>query len=331
MVGLYLSRPKNVEPDVVFKAMAERTRQRALTVLHRHELSVSELVDVLRQPQSTVSRHLRILREAGLIRDRRDGTTVLYAATDGANAGYGSELVAKMLAWVAEQPLPAGLNKRLDVVMHRRRQMSDRFFHELGRHWDNLREESFGAAFHLEAAWALLPPEWVVADIGAGTGYLLAPLANCFQRVIGVDPVEKMLEAARHRVAQAGLDNVDLRCGDLSDLPIPDATVDLAVAALVLHHVPSPQEALAELHRIARPGGRALIVEQAAHENETFRDHMQDRWFGFEPDDLAGRLESVGFKDVRSLPLTSVERAADAPELFVVTGGKLSDRRDDQR
>ena len=83
-----------MEPEVVFKAMAERTRQRALAVLRRHELSVSELVDVLRQPQSTVSRHLRTLREAGLIRDRREGTTVLYAATDGSNGGNGSELAA---------------------------------------------------------------------------------------------------------------------------------------------------------------------------------------------------------------------------------------------
>ena len=314
-----------MKPEVVFKAMADQTRQRTLRVLTPNELTVSELVEVLRQPQSTVSRHLRVLREAGLIRDRREGNAVLYSVQPSAATLDGAELTGRMLEWVAGQPLPPPQTPRLDAVHHRPREMSDRFFNRIGRHWDSLREESFGNRFHLEAFWALLPRRWVVADIGTGTGYLLVTLARYFSRVVGVDPVDTMLEAARQRVEELRLGNrVELRQGDLSRLPISGATVDLAVAVLVLHHVASPPSALAELYRILRAGGTFLVVEQTAHEREDFRDRMQDRWWGFEAADLGGQLEAMGFEEVRSQLLTTVERDADAPELFVVTGRKAT-------
>ena len=309
-----------VESEIVFKALADRTRQRALGLLSRHELSVSELVELLRQPQSTVSRHLKVLREARLIRDRRNGNTVLYSVPAPPNGAEGFELNARLLEWAAEQPLAPALTAKLEALVDRRRDMSDRFFAEVGRQWDTLREESFGTAFHLEALVTLLPPRWTVADIGTGTGYMLPTLAEHFERVIGVDPVEAMLEAARRRVDEHRASNVELRRGDLSQLPILDAAVDLSLAMLVLHHVPSPQEALAELYRIARPGGRVLVVEQTAHRDERFRDRMQDRWWGFEPDELTAMIHGAGFEKIRSHGLSSVELAPDAPELFVVTG-----------
>ena len=227
-----------MKPEVVFKAMADQTRYRVLGVLADHELSVSELVEVLGQPQSTISRHLKVLRDAGLIRDRRDGNTVLYAACQGSNSGNGSELADQVLDWIAQQPIPSALARRLQTVMHRRRQMSDAFFHDAGRHWDSLREESFGAAFHLEALLALLPADWTVADIGTGTGYLLPVLGRHFECVIGVDPVETMLEAARSRIKDQGVENVDLRPGSLSEFlvflcmtfRIRDHRVDFVIA-----------------------------------------------------------------------------------------------------
>jgi ArsR family transcriptional regulator len=200
--------------------------------------------------------------------------------------------------------------------------MSDRFFGEMGRHWDVLREESYGSRFHLEALTALLPSDWTVADIGAGTGYLLPALATHFHRVIGVEPVEAMLEAARQRVLGHGLVNVELLTGDLTRLPIGDSSVDVAVAVLVLHHVSAPQEALRELHRIIRAGGRALIVEHTAHRNEAFRDRMQDRWWGFAPDEFMSMLASAGFRESSLHGLSSVDHAPDAPDLFVVVGRK---------
>lgn len=311
-----------MQPEVIFKAMADGTRQRTLGVLGRHELSVSELVEALNQPQSTVSRHLRILRDAGLIRDRRDGNTVLYSVPDPARNGDGHDLNARLLEWVADRPLAASVESRLEAVMRKRSDMSRRFFDRIGRQWDALRVESFGPSFHLEAFVALLPQTWTVLDVGTGTGYLLPILARHFERVIGVEPVNNMLDAARHRIDHHGHSNVELRRGDLAQLPLAATSVDLALAVLVLHHVPAPRAALAELYRVVRDGGSILIVEQTAHQNESFRERMQDRWWGFDAGEFARLVESVGFSQVRSHRLTTVERADDAPDLFIVTGRK---------
>ncbi len=314
------------ESTRVFRAMADETRRRTLSLLQRHELSVSELVEILGQPQSTVSRHLKVLRDAGLIGDRREGTSSLYAArpvgTDaaaGTGSGDGADAATGVLRWAARQDLEAELRDRLHGVLRRRQEMSQQFFDRAGRHWDKLREESFGPTFHLEALVALLPDEWVVADVGTGTGYLLPVVARHFSRVIGVDSVERMLQAARQRVGAGGLDNVELRWGDLTRLPMSEAEVDLAVAILVLHHVPVPEEALGELRRVVKPGGRVLVIEQASHRHEAFRERMQDHWWGFEPALLGKQLEAAGFRDVRTQELSSVVRAADAPTLFVIT------------
>ena len=233
-----------MRPERVFKAMADGTRRRVLAVLRRHELSVSELVNVLNQPQSTVSRHLKVLRDAELIRDRRNGSTVIYSVPVAPTNGQDADLTGQLIEWAAEQTMPAALGGRLETVVRRRGDMSRRFFGRVGRRWDTLREESFGSWFHLEAVSALLPREWTVADVGTGTGYLLPVLARQFHRVIGVELEDAMLDAARERVTSSGLENVDLRPGDLSQLPISDAGVDVAIAMLVLHHVPVPRDAL---------------------------------------------------------------------------------------
>lgn len=311
-----------MESVVTFKAMADGTRQRALAVLDRQELSVTELVEVLNQPQSTVSRHLKVLRDAGLIHDRRDGTTVLYSVTDHARNGAGCDLNARLMEWIAAQPLAAAIESRLGAVVRKRSDMSRKFFDRIGRQWDSLREESFGSSFHLEAFVALLPQAWTVADIGTGTGYLLPTLGRHFRRVVAVEPIEKMLEAARHRIEYHALDNVELRSGDLARLPIKKETVDLALAVLVLHHVPAPRDALDEMQRIVRPGGYVLIVEQSAHRSESFRERMQDRWWGFEPGEFSKLLASVCFDEVQSRRLATVEHSDDAPDLFVVTARK---------
>ncbi len=327
MIGLVVRRGAwvELEPETVLKALADRTRQRALALVSRHELSVSELVELLHQPQSTVSRHLKVLREAGLIHDRRDGTTVLYSAPAPGNGQVGAGLSERLLGWVAEQPLAPAMRTRLQAVIDRRREASDEFFGSVVRHWDVLREENFGPRFHLEAMIALLPAEWTVADIGTGTGYFLPALAGHFKRVIGVDPVEAMLEAAHRRAGEHDLDNVELRIGDLSHLPIKEGTIDLALALLVLHHVPSPQDAVAELCRIVTVGGRVLIVEQLAHRNEDFRNRMQDRWWGFEAEALSAMVSSAGFHGVNARVMSCEDLAPDVPELFVVTGLKMPD------
>ncbi len=323
IVGLFGVRL--VEPEIVFKALADRTRQRAFALLSRHELGVSELVELLRQPQSTVSRHLKVLKEAGLIVDTRRGHSVYYAVPAPQGDADDVGLTDKVLGWASEQPLPSGMTARLETVLSRRCEMSERFFSEVGGRWDTMRQEAFGDRFHLEAFTALLPSHWRVADIGTGTGYMLGTLARQFDSVVAVDPVDAMLDAARQRAKRLSLDNVELLKGDLSNLPISGSTVDLAVAVLVLHHVPRPKDAIRELFRVARAGGQVLIVEQTAHRNEAFRSRMQDRWWGFAPDEFSDMLAEAGFERLRVRTLVTADSAVDAPELFVATRVKPGD------
>jgi SAM-dependent methyltransferase len=329
-----MSRPlvlKTLPPDGdgVFRALADTTRQRLLQLLILEELNVSELVEILAQPQSTISRHLRVLKESGLVRDRRHGATVLYSAarvhsaTDG--EGDADDLQSMMLHWLSVRPVAPVVRERLEHVLHYRASDASAFFNRVGKRWSELRREAFGSAFATEAFVSLLPRDWTVADVGTGTGDLLPVLAANFRRVLAIDPAETMLGCARQRSEEHGAANVSFRLGELADLPIESASCDLALAILVLHHVKSPEAALSELHRVVRPGGCVLIVEQELHENQAFYETMKDLWWGFAPAELAGGLAAAGFEGVRWQRLTTVMEssgAAESPPLFVLTGAR---------
>ncbi|MCP4591119.1 MAG: metalloregulator ArsR/SmtB family transcription factor [bacterium] len=315
-----------VGADVIFKAVAEGTRRRILQVLLQHELSVGELVTVLGHPQSTVSRHLGILRSAELISDHRNGAAVHYAMSSATVGGDNEALGTQVVRWLEKERLPEVLLKRLEEVLECRHAEAVDFFEGVGGRWDQMRTDCFGSGFHLEALAALLPGEWSVADIGCGTGYLLGPLAAVFAKVVAVEPVAALLRAARERPELAGVGHVEFRSGDLRNLPLSDGEVDLAIAMLVLHHVPDPAGALREVSRVVKPGGRVLVVEQQPHRSEAFRELMQDRWWGFEPADLAEQLGAVGFTrvgwhELRSAAATSAS-APETPGLFVLSGVK---------
>lgn len=309
------------------RALAEPTRQRILQVLTHEELNVSELVEILGLPQSTISRHLRVLREAELIRDRRHGTSTLYSAvtppdhTDIAD----DDVRGFMVRWLATQPLADGMDERLRRVLATRGGNATGFFNRLGKRWDDLRNEAFGERFALEAFMPLLPQSWTVADIGSGTGYLLPILSAHFANVIAVDPAESMLDCGRQRVTDCGATNVEFHRGELGKLPIATGSIDLAVALLVLHHVKQPQPALAEMRRALRRGGRLLLVEQEAHEDQGFYERMKDLWWGFSPGDFCKLLTETGFRDIQSRRLCTAASATgrvESPPLFVVTARK---------
>jgi len=332
--------------ELLFKSLADTTRQRILRVLSAEELSVSELVEVLAQPQSTVSRHLKVLRDAGLLVDRRLGATVMYStcplgpedslptalepSADSTEAGgldYGegsAGLRNRLLGWIGRQAIDADLGERLDRVLRGRKPGASDFFDTIGARWDQLRIEAFGDSFHLEAMTWLLPGDWTVADIGTGTGYLLPLLSSRFAQVIAVDPSETMLQAARHRPELKNASNVSFRAGSLDKLPIDGDTLDLAIASLVLHHVAEPAAALAELRRCLRDGGVLLLIEQEPHHYSEFHDRMGDRWWGFDPTELAKQCRQAGFADIKIEPLvtarTTARRGMDCPRLFAMVG-----------
>lgn len=327
--------------EAVFRAMSDSTRQRLLRVLSGCDLTVSELVEVLEIPQSTVSRHLKVLREAGLLVDRRVGAMVMYAVqppSDGAtprevpisrksarrmNNGVAG-LRDRLLEWVGQAEIEGDIADRLQRVVQRRQAGGDGFFDAVAARWDRLRIDAFGEVFHFEALTAVLPMEWVAADIGSGTGYLLPVLSSRFRKVIAVDPAPRMIEVARNRPEVKAATNIEFREGALGSLPLADGEVDLAIVSLVLHHVESPPESLQDVKRSLRPGGVVLIVEQEDHRHGEFYERMGDRWWGFEPTQVADWLGQAGFCDVRAMPLSTAHSSSrgrvDAPGLFVVTG-----------
>jgi len=309
--------PTNV---AVFKALGDPTRHLISQVLSHQELAVNELAESLQMPQSTVSRHLRVLREAGLVTDRREGVTVYCRVLPDVSGD--DPLACSICRWFKDQPLPPEVAARVERILQRRRRRSSEFFDRRGAEWDDLRRGCFGHDFPLEAVLGLLPSDWVVADLGTGTGYLLPALGRVFGRVIAVDHSRSMLARARQRANAHGLSNVEMRWGELEALPIETDRLDLAVAMLVLHHVGDPVRALGQIARVLRPGGTLLIVELAEHQDDELRQSMGDLWMGFSAERLSSMAAEVGMDTRRIVELgsTSAEQETERthPSLYAL-------------
>ncbi|MCC7010186.1 MAG: ArsR family transcriptional regulator [Acidobacteria bacterium] len=310
-----------------FSALADATRCRMLWLLEQHELTVGELCAVLQLPQSTVSRHLKTLADAGWVTSRRDGTSRYYALAIAAASGH-AELWELTRAQFAGRPGIEQDARRLAAVLARRGEASQRFFASSSGEWDRLRDELFGRATTVHALMALLPAAWTVGDLGCGTGAIVSLLAPHVRTVIGVDASDEMLAAARRRTAS--FPNVDLRRGSLEALPIAAATLDAALMVLVLHHLPSPVPALAEAFRALKPGARLLVVDMAPHEREEYRQQMGHVWLGFSEDQLRRFAEQAGFPSLAMYPLPPADEAK-GPALFAAVAEKPEDARADTR
>jgi len=295
------------------EGLADPTRLRLLHVLERHELGVAELCEVLQQPQSTVSRHLKILSSQGWVEVRRQGPNRIYRMSEGADPA------ARRLWRLArdESERWATLQQdqlRLDRRLRERRSGAEDFFAGAAGNWDRLRAEWYGTGFGSSALLALLPPDWTVADLGCGTGSIAAALAPEVARVIGVDRSAHMLRSARRRTAR--LENVELRRGALEALPIDDASCDAALLVLSLGWVADPQRVLAEAARVVRPGGRLALVDAVLHDDEDFRRRAGQVWPGFEPARVAEMLAAAGWSAVTCRPLPP-DPAARGPALLL--------------
>jgi SAM-dependent methyltransferase len=304
------------------EGLADETRLRLLRLLEREELSVQELCDVLRLPQSTVSRHLKTLSDQGWLASRRQGTASFYRF-DG-EAGEGARRLWKVAraetdGWAAvEQD-----ELRLEARLRARREGAQEFFAGAAQAWEALRAELYGARFEREALLGLLPPGWTVADLGCGAGTLAAALAPHVARVIGVDQSAAMLKAARRRLD--GLGNVELHRGELEALPLPDAACHAALAVLVLSYVAEVAPVLAEAARILRPGGRLVVVDLARHGDEDFARRLGQARLGFAPAELARALSAAGLAGAAARPLPP-EPGAKGPALLLATAHRRETR-----
>jgi ArsR family transcriptional regulator len=296
--------------------LADATRSRMLLLLERHELTVSELCVILQLPQSTVSRHLKTLLDAGWVASRRDGTSRYYTLALDERDGATRRLWLLLREQVGATTAADQDARRLKGVLARRQSASQRFFESAAGQWDKLRAELFGRASHLQALPALLDHRWSVGDLGCGTGEVAAALAPFVARVIAVDRSGEMLQAARRRLRD--LPNVEVRRGELEALPVQDGELHAATLLLVLHHLPDPGAALRESARVLAPGGKLVIADMLQHDREEYRQQMGHVWLGFSEDQMRKLLTAAGFDNVRFAAL-GTDPQAKGPALFVAS------------
>lgn len=313
-----------VKPDQLMgwmQSLADDTRLRLLRLLERNELGVAELCAVLQMPQSTVSRHLKVLADQGWVKHDRRGTTNLYRMIVDELSGPAGRL------WDVAREQTEGWatgkqdRLRLERVLREREQDAQTFFAGAAGDWDKLRGELYGERFSFEAMLALLPKEYVVADLGCGTGLLLAELAPHVKRVIGVDASEAMLKAAEKRLS--GLGNVELRQGDLSSLPMDEAACDAALCVLALTYVDDPAACVREMGRVLKPGRTCVVVDLLPHDRDDFRRQMGQKTLGLGERTIDRLFEGAGLIETQFRPL-SPEPGAKGPALFVATATRIS-------
>ena len=304
----------NVAPDApqlagLLKALGDPTRLRILGLLATSELSVGELSRALGLAQSRVSNHLRVIRDHALLRERHAGTSTFLRFAP-AEASASAPFAARL--WAALEPELEHLAEhaddiaRLRGVLDARRADARNFFDRVAGDWNAIGVDFATGQARQRVVANFVPPELVLADLGCGTGYVAKAFLGLAARVICVDSSTGMLEEARKSLGEAPTTTeVEIRPGELDALPIADGEVDGAVCAMVLHHLQSPDACFAEMFRIVRPGGTAVLLELAPHREAWLHEALGDRHLGLDSRAIARAFEAAGFVDV------SLEAVAD--------------------
>ena len=279
----------------IFKALADETRLRLLRILLHHELSVNELVSILKMGQSRISRHLRVLSDAGLTTFRRDGLWVFYQANQDADVQKFLKTLAPYLDRIPEAPEDTVETNR---ILEEKNAKTQHFFNSVAENWDNLNKKILGSYDLPKTVCEAIPYNCGLAvDLGCGTGAVLLRMLSRARNVVGVDGSQAMLDIWHRRFEELpeAATRISLRIGSLEHLPLRDQEADFASINLVLHHLEVPSEALAEARRILNSRGRLFISDFLHHNDESMRVTYGDRWLGFEEGKLAIMLHNAGF------------------------------------
>jgi ubiquinone/menaquinone biosynthesis C-methylase UbiE len=278
------------------RVVADPNRLRILLLLRSEELSVAELQEILVMGQSTISTHLSQLKQAGLVEDRRAGKSSLYRLIVDSSDGILKGLLKQAGSEIPEAAHDQAAMRR--VVKKRQDKMRSFFDSVAGRLGkDYVPGKSWkGVA---EALLQLMPP-MVIADLGAGEGAFALLLAQRAKKVIAIDTSAKMIEVGREQALRYGVKNIEYRLGDMEEIPIENASVDLVFFSQSLHHALHPDRAIHEAWRILQPGGRIVILDLVQHRFEEARELYADEWLGFSETELESMLEKAGFRNVKA-------------------------------
>ena len=304
------------------RAAAEPTRLRLLALCAHAELTVTELTQILGQSQPRVSRHLKLLCDAGLLERHREGTWAYYRLADTSECAHLARTLVDLVP-ACDDALARDLS-RLDAIKQTRAAAAADYFRANAERWDEIRslylpEDEVEAA--LLGAIGDKPINDFL-DIGTGTGRILEVLAPRISRGTGIDLSHEMLQIARARLEEAGHRHCQVRHGDMYNLQLPGAEFDVVVLHQVLHYAEEPSAVINEAAQTLRPGGKLLVVDFAAHDQEFLRGEHQHRWLGFEREQIRGWCTDAQLQAGETIELAGgrltvviwlAEREGDAP------------------
>ena len=313
------------EASALYRLLGDEARLRLLRVLAQDRFNVTELTGVLGLAQSGVSRHLGLLKEAGLVAEERDGAYTYYKLSPDIRAnGLGPLWPLLEAQFTAAQQASAvkADEARLQEVLRLRRENFDQ---HAGPDTRDGRQLVPGRSW---AAWAralahLLPPVEVV-DIGCGEGYLTIEVARWAKRVVAIDRSAAVLARAKALAGRRRAANITFKRGELAKLPLESGTMDIALLSQALHHAEKPAAAAAEAARVVKPGGKVLVLELREHDEAWVREKLGDRHLGFSEDELASLLTTAGLTDVK---VTVGSRRAGDPFTVLVASGSCRSSR----
>jgi ArsR family transcriptional regulator len=286
----------------LWQTLHDSTRLRILALLEEEELSVAELQEILRLGQSRISTHLAHLRRVGLVQPRREGKRTYYSLIKRLDKESRQILDAALLT-LAEVPGAKADAAALKLVLERRRATAREHFNRVaGR---------LGKSFCPGRTWteigpllAHLIPRVVVADLGAGEGWLSQLLARRAEKVVAVDNSPKMVAFGRAEAKKKGIPNLEYRLGDLAAPPIPPRSVDVVILSQALHHAANPQQAVAAAAKLLRKGGRLVVLDLNQHHFDQARELYGDHWLGFSEADVRAWLAAAGLEQIEVQLLT---------------------------
>src|ERR1700728_669143 len=305
------------------KAAGEATRLRILALLAEAELTVSDLIEILRQSQPRLSRHLRLLAEAGLVERFREGSWAFFRLRE---RGSPADIARAMIARLdADDPVIARDRERIAAVRGTRAAAAQTYFRRHAAEWDRIRKLHVADAAVEDAIRTALAdkPIRALLDLGTGTGRMLELFAKNIERGLGLDLSLDMLSLARARLDRAGLKNCSVRQGDIYDLALPRDSFDVVIIHQVLHFLDDSARAIREAVRVLRPGGRLLVVDFAPHDLEFLREEHAHRRLGFAVDTMTQWLEGAGLDLLRQETLPPGPEGKIAVSLWVARDPRI--------